>query len=288
MSVFEPYPMRDTVQHFCEKHLDKIKAYMESLSVKLPLPVKCTIEERKGRKQAKLHFGCQGRCEEHCLYKATFFPLKTRWPRTWIHLMFLALQARASSAISTRESSVSALKNCWEILKCEGISFVTLVTGAFPPPKAQDGLLNELRSHRFFDVFEYNALEKHWGCFLCNHPDRARNFVQEQVPVIEGTLKEKKGGKWSIFKRWKSRYFTLSGAKLSYKDSVRGPLQCLPACLQNDHFPHDFSIRTRTPRRMAAASTWTWAPSRVSRCPKRAAGTSPRPSRSSPKTRPSY
>ena len=47
ISVFEPYPMRDTVQHFCEKHLDKIKAYMESLSVKLPLPIKCTIEERK-------------------------------------------------------------------------------------------------------------------------------------------------------------------------------------------------------------------------------------------------
>jgi len=44
ISVFEPYPLRDTVQHFCEKHLDKIKAYMEKLSVKLPLPVKCTIE----------------------------------------------------------------------------------------------------------------------------------------------------------------------------------------------------------------------------------------------------
>ena len=42
MSVFEPYPMRDTVQHFCEKHLEKIKSYMESLMVKLPLPVKCT------------------------------------------------------------------------------------------------------------------------------------------------------------------------------------------------------------------------------------------------------
>ena len=92
VSVFEPYPMRDTVQHFCEKHLDKIKAYMESLSVKLPLPVKCTIEERKGRKHAKLHFGCQGRFEEHCLYKTTFYALKTRCPRTWIHLMFLALQ----------------------------------------------------------------------------------------------------------------------------------------------------------------------------------------------------
>ena len=43
---------------------------------------------------------------------------------------------------------------------------------------------------------------------------------QEQVPVIEGQLKEKKGGKWKLFKKWKSRYFTLSGAKLSYKDSV--------------------------------------------------------------------
>ena len=117
-------------------------------------------------------------------------------------------------------------------------------------------LLIFFRSHRFFDVFEYNALEKHWGCFLCNHPDRDHNFVQvmnmipnivsnktiynlvcpissralyrcsclydfqEQVPVIEGQLKEKKGGKWKIFKKWKSRYFTLSGAKLSYKDSV--------------------------------------------------------------------
>ena len=92
MSVFEPYPMRDTVQHFCEKHLNKIKSYMESLMVKLPLPVKCTIEERKGRKFAKLHFACQGRTGEHCLYKSTFYTLKTRNPRTWIHLMFLALQ----------------------------------------------------------------------------------------------------------------------------------------------------------------------------------------------------
>ena len=84
--------MRDTVQHFCEKHLDKIRSYMASLSVKLPLPVKCTIEERKGRKHAKLHFGCQGRSAEFCLYKTTFYTMKTRNPRTWIHLMFLALQ----------------------------------------------------------------------------------------------------------------------------------------------------------------------------------------------------
>ena len=94
MSVFEPYPMRDTVQHFCEKHLDKIKSYMESLMVRIPLPVKCSIEERKGRKFAKLHFACQGRTGEYCLYKATFYSMKTRNPRTWIHLMFLALQVR--------------------------------------------------------------------------------------------------------------------------------------------------------------------------------------------------
>lgn len=80
--------------------------------------------------------------------------------------------------------------------------------------------MNELRSHRFFDVFEYNGPMKHWGCFLCNHPDRASYFVEEQEPVIEGQLKEKKGGRWSFFKRWKSRYFTLSGDKLTYKDTA--------------------------------------------------------------------
>lgn len=92
MSVFEPYQSRDTVQHFCEKHLDKIKSYMESLMVRIPLPVKCTIEERKGRKFAKLHFACQGRTGEYCLYKSSFYTMKTRNPRSWIHLMFLALQ----------------------------------------------------------------------------------------------------------------------------------------------------------------------------------------------------
>ncbi|XP_059086057.1 ventricular zone-expressed PH domain-containing protein 1-like [Tigriopus californicus] len=218
MSVFEPFPMRDTVQHFCEKHLDKIKSYMTSLMAKLPLPVKCTIEERKGKKHAKLHFACQGREGDHCLYKSTFYTLKTRNPKIWIHLMFLALQARSQSAISTRESSVSALKHCWEILKSESMNFVTLVTGAFPPAKDQDTLLNELRSHRFFDVFEYNGPRQHWGCFLCNHPDRAEDFIQDTAPVIEGQLKEKKGGKWKLFKKWKSRYFTLSGAKLMYKE----------------------------------------------------------------------
>ncbi len=38
--------------------------------------------------------------------------------------------------------------------------------------------------------------------------------------MIEGQLKEKKGGRWKLFKKWKSRYFTLSGAKLTYKEEV--------------------------------------------------------------------
>ena len=36
--------------------------------------------------------------------------------------------------------------------------------------------------------------------------------------MIEGQLKEKKGGKWRIFKKWKNRYFTLSGARLACQE----------------------------------------------------------------------
>ncbi|XP_054287445.1 protein melted-like isoform X1 [Macrosteles quadrilineatus] len=224
ISVFEPYPMRDTVQHFCEKHLDKIKAYMEKVSVRIPPPAKCTIEERRAKKLAKLHFACQGR-GEHCLYSRTFFTMRTRNPRVWIHLMFLALQARSPSALSSRDSSVSSLKNCWDILKCENKTFLTLVTSAFPCAKDQEAVLNELRHTGFCDVFSHivrtNAAGEStnvWGCFLCNHPERAVGFLQDSQPVIEGQLKEKKG-RWKIFRRWRTRYFTLSGAHLSYKGS---------------------------------------------------------------------
>lgn len=56
-------PLRDAVQHFSEKHLDKIRTFMAGVFARLPLPLKCTIEERhNGKKYAKLHFGCQGKC----------------------------------------------------------------------------------------------------------------------------------------------------------------------------------------------------------------------------------
>ena len=93
ISVFEPYPMQDAVKHFCDKHLDKIKSYMERLMARLPLPVKCTIEERRSKKHAKVHFTCQGK-SEYCLYSKSLFALQTKHPRLWIHLMFLALQVK--------------------------------------------------------------------------------------------------------------------------------------------------------------------------------------------------
>lgn len=36
--------MRDTIQRFCNKHLISIKAYMEQIAVRLPPPIKYTIE----------------------------------------------------------------------------------------------------------------------------------------------------------------------------------------------------------------------------------------------------
>ena len=33
-------------------------------------------------------------------------------------------------------------------------------------------ILQELHGARYFDVFEFNASEKHWACFVCNHPEK--------------------------------------------------------------------------------------------------------------------
>lgn len=85
---------------------------------------------------------------------------------------------------------------------------------------------NELRAAGFFDVFEVSGsgapTSATWGCFLCTHPERAVGFLAaDGAPVIEGQLKEKKG-RWRLFRRWRTRYFTLSGAHLSCKGSVSG------------------------------------------------------------------
>ena len=116
ISVFEPYPMNDAVKHFCDKHLDKIKAYMERLMARLPLPVKCTIEERRSKKHAKVHFTCQGK-SEYCLYGKSLFALKTKHPRLWIHLMFLALQVFILSPHSVFFRFQTVIDIIWLLLK---------------------------------------------------------------------------------------------------------------------------------------------------------------------------
>ena len=34
----------DAVQQFCEKHLDKVKSYVDSIKGKLPIPIKATLD----------------------------------------------------------------------------------------------------------------------------------------------------------------------------------------------------------------------------------------------------
>ncbi|WAR14776.1 MELT-like protein, partial [Mya arenaria] len=82
----------------------------------------------------------------------------------------------------------------------------------------QDALLQELHGDRYFDVFEFNAPRKYWACFMCNHPEKMSELMPDGSPVIAGQLKEKKG-RWKFLKRWKTRYFTLSGSQITYSKS---------------------------------------------------------------------
>lgn len=59
--------------------------------------------------------------------------------------MFIALQARSPHALSSRDASVTSLKHCWDMLKCENKTFLTLVTSAFPCAKVR-------ASHLFFQL----------------------------------------------------------------------------------------------------------------------------------------
>ena len=57
---------------------------------------------------------------------------------------------------------------------------------------------------------------------VLRHVLQVDDLLRDGSPVMEGQLKEKKG-RWKFLKRWKTRYFTLSGAAITYnkKDSVR-------------------------------------------------------------------
>ncbi|XP_067658880.1 ventricular zone-expressed PH domain-containing protein homolog 1-like [Haliotis asinina] len=211
-------PTHDGVQQFCEKHLSKIKNFISSLKARIPLPTKCSVVNGR-RRYLRLHFQCCSQSEQ-CLYFSSYFTLNTRLPKTWIHLMFLSVQAQSSSALSQRDTNVSDLKRCWDALKGErgNSSFLTLMTSTFPAQKDQDALLHELHEERYFDVFELSVSQENWACFMCNHPEKVSGLLQDGLPVIAGQLKEKKG-RWKFLKRWKTRYFTLSGGNFTYSKS---------------------------------------------------------------------
>lgn len=186
------YEYRDGIKSFCEKHSEKMKDYMERVNVKLPIPVRCSVgDERKSKKVAKLqlHFLCQIK-DCHCLFSKTFFSMRTRYIRTWIHLMFLDLQAKSEQPLYTSSPAVCELRTIYDALKDthkensgSNKNFLTLVTSSFPSTKDQDQLVLELKAERYNDVFEFNALIKSWTCFTCNHPEKLNEFM-EINPVI--------------------------------------------------------------------------------------------------------
>ncbi|XP_052760990.1 protein melted-like [Mya arenaria] len=90
-SGLPPEPFRDGVQHFCEKHMDTIRKFISSLSAMIPLPAKCSIVDGRHKRYVRLNFQC-GIKGTNCLYGKQFFILNTKLPKTWIHLMFLAVQ----------------------------------------------------------------------------------------------------------------------------------------------------------------------------------------------------
>ncbi|KAH9495102.1 Ventricular zone-expressed PH domain-containing protein 1 [Bulinus truncatus] len=213
--ILLPETTRDGVQLFCEKHFTKIKQYISKLNATIPMPVKCSVVKGKHKRFLKLHFECATQSDQ-CLYSGSYFLLNTRYPKHWVHLMFLAVQAKSKFALSQKDVDVSCLKACWDALKGETNSgFLALVTSSFPTQKDHLTLLQELHQMRYFDVFELNAIKSHWACFICNHPEKLSQLLNDGCPEMAGQLKEKKG-KWMFFKRWKTRYFTLSGGSITY------------------------------------------------------------------------
>lgn len=120
-----------------------------------------------------------------CIRSSFFWNSKLNGFCAWYKEFF---KAKHNHALSSRDAQVASLKHCWDMLKCENKTFLTVVTSAFPCDKEQDALINELRHSGYFDVFQVcqSASEGSseqtenlkWGCFLCAHPERAVGFLR--------------------------------------------------------------------------------------------------------------
>ncbi|OUC49179.1 PH domain protein [Trichinella nativa] len=189
----------DAIRQFCEKHMPKIENYIIDVRAKFPVPCLCTVE------------GVQLNAVEIKVCEF-IFPAKKG--------------VQSSTTLSQSQEAVKKLKACWECLSSamsKSKTFTALVTSAFPTFKDQQIFSNELQNARYFDKFAYNEAKKKWCCFACNQPERVQNFLtQTNAPVIEGQLKEKRG-RWKFLKRWRTKYFTLSSASLSYQGNSNEP-----------------------------------------------------------------
>ena len=78
----------------------------------------------------------------------------------------------------------------------------------------------ELDVNCFYQQFYLVAND--WVCRSCARPDRLMPLVHrlgdtDEQTLFDGRLQVKKG-RWRLFQRWRTCYFTLSNATLTYSD----------------------------------------------------------------------
>ncbi|XP_061421927.1 ventricular zone-expressed PH domain-containing protein homolog 1 isoform X1 [Lethenteron reissneri] len=208
---------QDGLYRYMKDNLKHIRAYCADVTKKIPVPERCVVEELASRCLFKLSFGCPKK-SEYCLYSKSHFSLPSRQPQTWLHLMTLFLQSRSPSPLSVHDAVVRTLAQLWDRARQKGgLAFETAVIH-LPLPSAKDVefLRQQLGEVCFFDVFGFDEEAGRWGCYMCNHPDKALDVNQEGRPLMEGKLKEKQV-RWKFIKRWRTRYFTLAGNQLLFR-----------------------------------------------------------------------
>ncbi|XP_041480016.1 LOW QUALITY PROTEIN: ventricular zone-expressed PH domain-containing protein homolog 1-like [Lytechinus variegatus] len=235
-----------SLQQYLFKRQREMSSYMDSIKDRIPIPEECTVQEDiRNRPVGKLDFYCSLK-EPHCLYSTLPFSMETKQILPWIHLKYLHLQATSPTPVSLDDNAVQSLKMSWEKQKTIGghMTFLKLITQNFPQAKVQQGLIRQLCRASYYDMFTYNAKTCNWTCFLCSSPNKmdkmmdlmgtdsipfqinTEDLIAGGQPLIEGQLKEKKV-RWKLFRRWKTRYFTLAGERLLYsknKSQMTGTL----------------------------------------------------------------
>jgi hypothetical protein len=146
----------DVVEKFCLKHMDKIRAYITTLKEKIPIPIidtgyeensansslnktliknTQTSKNTKSKKKINLKFTCFNPNQtESCLFSHNFFEMLSTNCTTWIHVIFLAIQAQTLHPLSQFDSDLVELRHAYERLG-EKMPFSALLTSSFPSEK---------------------------------------------------------------------------------------------------------------------------------------------------------